>query len=109
MAAINLGDFGTVTATGTPNPSCTLNANDGIVTTPALTTAAGATFTLTVTNANATPNSIVQVEVMGGGTNTNLGTYVNEVTPAAGSFTVNLKNGNAGALNGSVKIGFSLT
>lgn len=105
-----MGDAdGPITATGTqPNLAASSNHNEGVITTPALTTAAGSTFTITLTNPNVYAVSIVQVEVYGGGTNTNLGTFVNEVTPSAGSVAINIKNGSASALNGTVKVAFSI-
>ena len=102
--AINVGDEGTATSTV---HAATVNNNDGVITTEALTTAAGAQYVFTLTNNNITPNSIVCVEVWNG-TNTSAGLTVNEVTPAAGSCTINIKNTNASALNGTIKIGFSI-
>lgn len=106
--AINVGDFGSATATGSGNAgAATVNNNDGIVTTFSLTTAASGVFVLTLTNNNISANSLVMVEAWNG-TNTSTGLTVNEVTPAAGSCTINVKNTNGSALNGTIKIGFSI-
>jgi hypothetical protein len=83
--------------------------NDGFITTPSLTTAAAGVVNLEVVNPNVSVNSIVQVEATGLGTNTTQGLVINEVTPGAGFFMVNLKNGAASALNGTVTLSFSIT
>lgn len=83
--------------------------NDGFVTTPSLSTAAGLVVYVTVLNPNVTALSIVQVEATGLGTNTTQGLVVNEVTPAAGAFTMVLKNSSASALNGTITLSFSIT
>ena len=82
--AINVGDFGTATATGSGAAwAATVNNNDGIITTGSVSTASGSTFTLTVTNNVIAPlESIPQCRRCLGGeflTPWLLGVYVNEV------------------------------
>lgn len=104
MAAINLGDTGFATSTV---HAATINNDSGVITTEALSTAAGAQYTFTLTNNQMTANSIVSVDVWNG-TNTSVGLTVNEVTPAAGSCVILVKNTNASALNGTIKIAYAI-
>lgn len=111
--AVNMGDFGgVITTTGSGVAfAATCNHNDGIIVTNGTPTSSS-TVTFTITCAPATAVSIVQVEVLGnsaavGSTNTTQGLYVNEVTAAAGSFTVNVKT--PAALNGTIALGFSIS
>ena len=111
---INLGDGinSVTTSTGSAAAfAATVNHNDGIIVSNATPTSSAA-ITFTITNANCNALSIIQVEVMGnstsiGNTNTTQGLYVNEVTPAAGTFTVVIKTPSG--LNGTIAFGFSLT
>ena len=61
-------DVATGTATSTAG-AATINAQTGLITTEALTTAAGATYTMTLTNAYISVNSLVFV-TLGKGTAT---------------------------------------
>jgi len=93
------------TATSTAN-AATINKQCGLITTEALTTAAGATYTMTVTNAAVNASSIVLCTV-GKGTCTAGMPAVAFVTAAAGSVVIILQNiHSANALNGTIKIGF---
>lgn len=105
MVAINPGDaqYGIVSTVH----AATVNHQAGVIQTEALSTAAGAQYTFTLTNNNIIANSIVMVEAWNG-TNTSVGLTVNEVTPAAGSCTILIKNTNASALNGTIMIGFAV-
>lgn len=87
--------------------AATVNHTSGVITTEALTTAANAQYTFTLTNNQITANSILSVEAWNG-TNTSVGLVVNEVTPAAGSAVIAIKNTNASALNGTIVIGFAI-
>jgi hypothetical protein len=94
--------FGTATSTAA---AATINQNAGVITTEALTTAAAATYSLTLTNSTIeTTNAVVLAEIVGG-TNTRHGLIV-DVVPAAGSAVINVYNGNASAINGTLKIAF---
>lgn len=100
-------DVATGTATSTAN-AATINAQTGMITTEALTTAAGATYTMTLTNSYISASSIVLVTV-GKGTDTAGMPTVAFVTPAAGSAVIILQNIHAAnALNGTIKIGFKV-
>lgn len=106
MPAINPGD----TSVGNVSTvhAATVNHDAGVITTESLSTAAGAQYTFTLTNNQITANSIVSVDVWSG-TNTTLGLVVNEVTPAAGSCVILIKNSHASsALNGTIVIGFAI-
>lgn len=86
--------------------AATINAQCGQITTEALTTAAGATYTMTLTNTVITAASIVLVSV-GKGTDTAGMPVVAFVTPAAGSAVIILQNIHASAaLNGTITINF---
>ena len=97
------GDRGTATAAA---GAATLNKMAGTITSEALTTAAGADYTLTLTNSVVAATSIVLATV-DNGTNTTVGIAINRVTPAAGSVVILVRNTHAAsALNGTVKINF---
>jgi hypothetical protein len=93
----------------TGNNAVVNNHNDGFVTAP-LTTAEAGVANIQVVNNNVSVNSIVQVEATGLGSNTTQGLVINEVTPGAGFFMVNVKNSSTtAALNGTVTLSFSIT
>lgn len=93
------------TVTGASN-AATLQGGDGIITTESLTTAAGATFTETLTNGSIAVGDLVQVTV-GNGSNTGGTPALTTVTPAAGSVVIIVQNIHASAaFNGTLKIGF---
>ena len=86
--------------------AATVNTQTGVVTTESLTTAVGATYTFTLTNALVNANSIV-LPVVGKGSATTGTPTVAWVTPAAGSVTIVIQNIHASAaLNGTITIGF---
>jgi hypothetical protein len=86
----------------------TINGMRGIVTTEALTTAAGSDYTLGLINSNIAATSIVHVSA-DDGTNTTAPVYVRKITPAAGSVTIYVRNGHASsALNGTLKLSFTV-
>lgn len=88
--------------------AATVNTQVGLVTTEALTTAATATYTFTLTNALINASSIVMVTV-GKGTATTGEPAVHFVTPATGSVVILIRNDAAvAALNGTIKIGFAV-
>jgi len=100
----NIANPSTRTATATAG-AATLNSGYGVITSEALVTAAGATYTLTLTNSAIAATDIVLVSV-NHGTNTTQGLAVGKVNPGASSVTIDVKNTNAGALNGTIKISF---
>lgn len=98
-------DSGTKTATATAG-AATLNKGSGIVTSEALTTAAGATYTLTITNSTIVASDLVFASVQLGTATT--GTpVVTTATAGNGTLTVVVQNIHASAaLNGTIKISF---
>jgi hypothetical protein len=98
---------GTKTASATAG-AATLNQPSGIITSEALTTAAAATYTLTLTNSAIAATDIVQV-TLGNGTNSAGAPVINTVTPASGSVVVVVKNVHASAaLNGTLIFMFNV-
>lgn len=96
-------DSGTVAAA---LGAATLNKQSGVVTSEALTTIGGQTYTLTLTNSVVTAGSRVFCS-LDNGTNTTGPIYVSRVTPGAGSVVIVVTNGAAAiALNGTIKIAF---
>ncbi len=97
------GDTGTATATA---GAATLNTQRGTITSESLTTAAGASYTLTLTNSKITASSLPLIS-FADGTNTQ-GTLVQgKVTASSGSMTIVIHNIHASqALNGTIKINF---
>ena len=97
-----------LSGTGTSTvAAATVNNQTGVITTEALVTAAGATYTFTLTNALINANSVLNV-VVGKGTATTGGLVPIFVTPATGSAVLVLQNVTLAALNGTVKIFFSV-
>ncbi len=99
------GDTGTASAT---TGAATLSTQNGIVTSESLTTAAGATYTLTLTNTKIAASSNVMVTT-GLGTSTQGLPIVTKVTPGVGSATIVITNAHASlALNGTILIQFKI-
>jgi len=93
------------TATSTAG-AATINTQAGLITTEALTTAAGATYTMTLTNSNIAAGSVLMVTV-GKGTATTGEPVQQFTTCAAGSAVILIRNvAAAAALNGTIKISF---
>lgn len=100
---VSVGDAGTATATA---GAATMNTQKGKVTTESLTTAAGSTYTLTLTNSKVTAASHVFASAANG-TNTQGELTVQRVEPGAGSVVILVKNTHASqAFNGTIKIAF---
>jgi hypothetical protein len=96
-------DSGTVTETG---GAATLNKMAGVVTSEALTTAAAASYTLTLTNTVVAATDLVFVSVQNG-TNTQGIPLVSTVTPGSESVVIVINNQHAtDAFNGTIKISF---
>ena len=88
--------------------AATVSTQCGQVTTEALTTAAAATYSFTLTNALIKATSVVLVTV-GKGTATTGEPAVHFVTPAAGSCVIAIRNdAAAAALNGTITINFAV-
>lgn len=84
--------------------AATSNTFSGQVITEALTTAAGSTYTFTLTNSLVTAaGAAVQVDIRSG-TNTTPGMAVTSVTNAAGSVVFVFTNSGTAAINGTMVI-----
>jgi hypothetical protein len=104
-SGVNPGDNAAVTSAA---GAVTSNHTGLTITTEALTTAAGADYSFTLTNANVYPDSVPQITV-GNGSNTTFPTIVHSVSVAAGVLTFKVRNGHASAaFNGSLKLFVSL-
>lgn len=100
-------DSGTKTATATAG-AATLNKNSGKITSEALTTAAAAEYTLTLTNSAIAAADIVLASVAYG-TATAGAPTVGRIKPAAGSVTIVIRNEHAtAALDGTLVISFAV-
>lgn len=98
-------DTGTKTAVASAG-AATLNKDAGVITSEALTTAAGATYTLTLTDTSIAAADQVFASVQLGTATTGM-PAVTTVTPAAGSVVIVLQNIHAtAALNGTIKVAF---
>ena len=100
-------DTGTKTAAATAG-AATLNKASGKVTSEALTTAAGATYTLTVTNSAVAAADIALASVAFGTSTTGTPT-ISRVTPGAGSLVIIVRNADASAaFNGTVVVSYAV-
>lgn len=99
-------DTGTKTASATAG-AATLNKNAGVITSEALTTAAGATYTLTLTNSTIAAADQVFASVQLGTATTGM-PVITTVKPGAGSVVIVVQNIHASAaLNGTIKVSFA--
>jgi hypothetical protein len=87
--------------------AATLNGLSGSITSEALTTAAGANYTLTLTNSACVAGKIVQV-ALGQHTNTVGPLNVVSATSSGGTCTIVVQNGGSSPLNGTIGIAFHL-
>jgi hypothetical protein len=98
---VSLGGLPTATAT---SGAATANGQRAVVTSEALTTAAGSDYVLTLTNSSITAANLVVCSVANG-TNTTEGLACNRVQPGSGSAVIHIRNTNASsALNGTIVI-----
>lgn len=105
--AAQIGTITGNTATSTVH-AATLNTAGGLITTEALSTAAGADYTFTLTNSLITAASVVAVD-MSFLSNTAGGPIVKKsVTPAAGSVVFVFTNSGTAAFNGTMLLAFHL-
>ena len=103
---ITAGSFTTETGTASATSgAATLSKTSGVITSEALTTAAGSQYTLTLTNTVIATTSRVFAAV-DNGTNTRDDLVIQRVTPGSGSCVIIVKNTHASALNGTIKIAF---
>jgi hypothetical protein len=98
-------DSGTKTAAATSG-AATLNKSAGVITSEALTTAAAASYTLTLTDSQVAAGDQVFASVQYG-TSTTGTPVITKITPGAGSVVIVVQNIHASAaLNGTIKISF---
>jgi len=83
----------------------TINARVGVATFTGLTTGAGLTQNLTITNDEIAADSGVLVSISNLGAN-DAQCYIRRTVPAAGSMVCTMVNGGAAALNGNVIVSF---
>lgn len=103
-----LGDADQTKTATAATGAATLDMPSGVVTTESLTTAAGAVYTLTLTNTCIAAKDIVLVSV-GNGTNSAGSPALTTVTTAAGSVVIKVQNIHASAaLNGTLTIAFAV-
>ena len=97
---------GTKTAAATAG-AATLNNLSGVVTSEPLTTAAGATYTVTIADSTVLPTDIVTASTALGTATSGL-PEVATVTPGAGTLVIVVRNATgAPALNGTITIAFA--
>ena len=99
------------TATSTAG-AATLNTVSGIIQTEALTTAAGSTYTMTLTNslistANTPPSPVPQIEMLSF-SNTAGQVQINSITNGTGSVVAVFQNVGTAAFNGTFLIPFHI-
>lgn len=98
-------DQGTKTATATAG-AATLAKSAGVVTSEAVTTAAGANYVLTLTNSRVAAADQVFASVANG-TNSAGSPVVATVQPAGGSVVITIRNAHASAaFNGTLRVSF---
>lgn len=98
-------DTGTKTVSASGG-AATLNKDAGVVTSEALTTAAGATYTLTLTNSSIAAADQVFASVQYGSATAGM-PCITRVTPGSGSVVIIVQNIHASAaLDGTIKIAF---
>lgn len=93
---------GVKTATATSG-AATLNQPSGVVTSEALSTAATAVYTLTLTNNQILATDIIQA-TCANGTNTGGAPVVSTANAANGSIVFKVVNAGASALNGTITV-----
>jgi len=107
MAAGSRLTLAKVNGTEAANAVTTVNGNAGVITTSALTTAAGASYAITWTNTAISASSSILLSLMGG-TNT-VKNMQFQATAGSGTSTLTIYNTDpAAALNGTVLIGYAV-
>lgn len=100
-----VSDKGTVSATGSgTSSSATLNTMAGVVTTPSMSSAAGATHVVTVSNSLVATTDIILASLTSASAGTPILQYI---TPGTGSFTITILNAHASvAFNNTAKAAY---
>jgi hypothetical protein len=108
LAEASIGGASGSAATSAAGAVTLNNASAGMITTESVSTAAGGTYSLTITSNLIRSTSLVMATVTLGTSTTGAG-VVSHVTPAAGSVNVKVQNIHASAaFNGTLKIGFAI-
>jgi hypothetical protein len=98
-------DSGAATATA---GAATLAKYAGVITSEALTTAAAALYTLTITNSKAAAGQIAMAS-LSNGTNSQGTPQIVSVTPGSGTLVIVVRNDHASlALNGTLKVAYAI-
>lgn len=88
--------------------AATLNTRGGFITTEALTTAAGSTYTFTLTNSQVTATTPPPIVCMRDGSNTGGNVQITSVTVTTSTVTIVITNIGTTAFNGTFGIAFHL-
>lgn len=88
--------------------AATLNTVAGMITTESLSTAAGSTYTFTLTNSLLVAGAAAPSVQVKSGTNTGGGFQVTSVVNATGSTVISILNTGTTAFNGTILIGFHI-
>ena len=108
LAEAAIGGASNSAASATSGAATLNNASAGIITSESITTAAGATYTLTLTSNLIKAGSLVLANVTLGSSTTGVGA-VTHVTCSAGQVAIKVQNVHASAaFNGTIKIGFAI-
>ena len=108
LAEAAIGGASGSAATSTAGAVTLNNASAGMITTESVSTAAGGTYSLTITSNLIKATSLVMATVTLGTATTGAG-VVSHVTPANGSVVIKVQNIHASAaFNGTLKIGFAI-
>ena len=103
MSTLNRTNGGTATATA---GAATLANRFGVITSESLSTAAGANYTLTITNTQIAATDMVFASVQMGTASTG-DPGILRITPAAGSLVIIVRNHHASAaLNGTILVSY---
>ena len=102
---VNHNDYGTAVESG---GAVTLNYSSGIITTSSLTTAAGSTYSITITDPHITATSNIMIQAVLGTATTGI-PYILSNVPTSGSTTVSIVNIGSASLNGTVLLQLFIT
>jgi len=99
------GEGGTVTQATSKATAVTLNKKCGQITMHNASLAAATTVTFTLTNSTIAATDLLVLNHVSGGT---AGAYLLNAQAAAGSASINVRNGTAGSLSEAIVIGFAV-
>ena len=106
---VTVGDSGTASCTGTGATSTATSSKQvSLLTTASLTTAAGSTHTITLTNTKVTANSVFSMYVTRASATTGV-PYVTKITPGSGTVDIEITNIHpSAAINGTLRVAVGL-